>query len=290
MTADMATLEERVHSFDSVERVVANEEKFKARVGAGASAFASLRVADIVNDVWNVGGAAGTGATVAASPSVATTFFAPNAIASFFGATALTPFVWVLGSAAAAGGLYFGVVRLFRTYYGSRVDAIPRFLNSPVDVLGASFLDLVGSLAIKVASIDGRIDDRERKTIREYFVDEWGFDPEYAAKALDLLEEKTEDQRITEMATTLAEFARTSPDCDFTKIQKGLSQLLTEISEADGKLDEREEMAIERIVAALNHENSTYSSIKRAASAPVRGVASIAGWAQGKLGVKPDQS
>lgn len=60
--------------------------------------------------------------------------------------------------------------------------------------------------------------------------------------------------------------------------------MLTEIAEADGKFDEREEMAIERIVAALDQEVSTYSSIKRAAAVPVAGIASAAGWVRGKYG------
>lgn len=280
----MTYIEEQVHNFDEIERVVANQERFKARIGTGASAFSSLRVADILRELWDVGGAAGTGAGVMASPAIASTFFAPSGVAAFFGlGVATTPVGWVIGAGAAAGGLFYGVNSLFRTYYGSRVDEIPRFLNTPIDVLGASFLDLVGSLAIKVAAIDGNIDARERKVIADYFIEEWGYDPDYTSRALDLLEETTDEQRVSEMAATLAEFARTNPDCDFSKIQKGLNALLTEIAEADGKLDEREEMAIERIVAALDQEISTYSSIKRAAAVPVAGITSAAEWVRGKI-------
>lgn len=288
---DMATLEEQIHRFDDVERVVANDEKFKARLGSGAGAFASLRAADVLNHMWNVGGAASTGAGIAASSTVATTFFAPTGIAAIFpsgmaaafGLGAVTPVGWVVGAGAVAGGLYFGVSRLCRAYYGSRVEEIPRFLNTPIDVLGASFLDLVGSLAIKVAAIDDGVHESERRVIAEYFIDEWGFDPEYVSRAIDLLEEKAEDQRISEMATMLAEFARTNQDCDFAKVKTGLRELLTEISEADGRIDEREEMAIERIVGALDQEISTYSSVKRTINAPVQGVRSAVGWASDKL-------
>lgn len=279
----MTTLEEQVHSFDSVDRVVANDEKFKARLGAGADTFASLRAADILNNVWGVGGAASSGAGIVTSYLAPTGIAAllPTSIASSLGL--LTPVGWVVGAAAASGGLYYGVTRLFRSYYGSRVEEIPRFLNSSIDVLGASFLDLVGSLAIKVAAIDGCIHDEERTVIREYFTEEWGFDPEYVGRALELLEGKTGDHRISEMASLLAEFARTNPDCDFAKIKTGLHGLLTEIAEADGRIDEREEMAIERIVRALDQEISAYSSVKRTINAPVKGVQSAVGWVSGKL-------
>lgn len=280
----MTYIEDQVHNFDDVKRVIANEERFKARIGAGAGAFYSLKVVDLVGELWNVGSAARDGAAVAGSGIVATTFFPASGIAAFFGlSAATTPVGWVVGAGAAAGGLFYGVNRLFRTYYGSRVEEIPSFLNTPVDVLGASFLDLVGSLAVKVASIDGHVDEREREVITDYFVEEWGYDRDYTSHALDLLEETSDQQRITDMAATLAEFARSNSDCDFTKIQKGLSELLTEIAEADGKLDEREEMAIERIVAALAQENSTFSRIKRTTTMPMTGITSAAGWVRGKL-------
>lgn len=280
----MPTLEEQVHRFDDVERVIANEEKFKARLGAGKGAFASLRVVDLLNEVWNVGGAAGAGAGLAASSTVASTFFAPTGLAAFFGfGAAVTPIGWVIGAGAAAGGLYYGVTSLFRTYHASRVDEIPRFLNSPVDVLGATFFDLVGSLAVKLAAIDGHIDDREREVIAAYFVEEWGYDPVYALRAMELLEEKTNDQRLGEMSRTLAEFARTNPDCDFTKIRRGLSELLTEIAEADGRVDEREELAIEKIVGALRQEVSPRSAFKRAIRTPVDTARSAGDWVKSKL-------
>ena len=275
----MSFIEEQVHCFDAIDRVIANEERFKARIGAGASAFASLRVADMLSEYWAVGGAAGTGA------GAASWALAPSWLAAAFGAT--TPVGLVVGAAAVAGGAYFGVNRLFRTYYVSRVDEIPRFLNSPIDILGASFFDLVGSLAMKVAAIDGHIHQQERRVISEYFVEEWGYDPDYTSRALDLLEKTVQEQRVSEMAATLADFARTNPDCDFSKIKMGLSALLIEIAEADGKIDEREEMAIERILAALDLEISTYSSIKRAAAAPVAGITSAAGWVRGKFGGRP---
>lgn len=80
------------------------------------------------------------------------------------------------------------------------------------------------------------------------------------------------------------------PDRDFSKVQNGLNALLPEIAEADGKLDKREEMAIERIIAVLEQENSTYSSIKRAASLPITGISSAAGWIKGKITTRSDKT
>lgn len=277
----MATIDDRIASFELIERVIENEERFKAKIGAGAGVFTSLKMTDLLGDLSKAGSFAGAGA---GGGSLVASALAPKGVAALL--TVFNPFSpvpYIVGASVASAGMFYGVTRLYRSYYGSRVDEVPRFLNTSIDVLGASFMDLVGSLAVKVAAIDGRIDEEERRVISEYFVDEWGYNPDYTSHTLDLLEETADEQRVSEMAASLAEFARTNPDCDFSKIQKGLSALLLEIAEADGKLDEREEMAIERIISSLNHEISSYNSLKRAAAAPAVKFSSVTTWVKRKV-------
>ena len=96
---ELQTLEEQVKSFDEVRCVIANEEKFKLKLGIGRDAFASLKVAGVVGKIWDVGGAAGTGGTVAASGAVASTFFGTFWTGLGWTAAASTPVGWVIGAA-----------------------------------------------------------------------------------------------------------------------------------------------------------------------------------------------
>lgn len=277
-------IEQQVHSFDAVDQVIANEAKFKIKLGIGADAYASLRAGKFLQQLWDVGGVAATGAGAAASTTVASTFF--GSIWTTVGlASAATPLGWVLGAAAATGGVYYGVTRLFHGYSESRVDVVPKFINTPIDLLAASLLDLLGSLAVKVAAMDGVIDAKEKLAMQSYFVEEWGYDPVYSANAFDLLIENEDKARLKEMTASLAEFVHANPDCKFAAIQKEVSALLEEIATADGTIDEREEMAIERIVASLREQNSMISSVKRTAAAPVAGVSNTAGWLARKVGL-----
>ncbi|MDV7141751.1 TerB family tellurite resistance protein [Tropicimonas sp. TH_r6] len=265
--------EQQVLGFDCVQSVLANEERFKIRLKIGRDAFTSLKTGERLGHLFHLGTAAGAGAGAAASGTVATTFF--GSIWTSVGlATAATPVGWIVGAAVASGGFVYGVSRLFQSYSNSRVDEIPKFLNSALDIMAASTLDLLGSLAMKVASIDGHVDQTERNSMQEYFVDEWGYDPTYVEQALNVLEQNIEKTRLSEMTASLAEFAKSNPDCDFGTMQAGLRELLVEIAEADGHLDEREEMAIERIEASLCEQNSLLYSVKAAVSATASGVSS----------------
>ncbi len=259
------TVEEQIHSFDNVKCVLANEERFKVKLGIGGDAFSSLKVANVVGQLWDVGGAAGTGGSIAASGTVASSFFATFGQGFLIG-TAATPIGWIVGAAVVSGGAYYGVSRLFNSYKSSRVDEIPKFINSGLDVLATSALDLLGSLALKVAHIDGDFAASERKAMTEYFVEEWGYEVDYVNHALDVLEHNISKSRLSDMAATMAQFASEHPDCDFKTIRNQLRSILMAVAEADGHLDEREEMAIERIEAAFSHQGSLLAKGSRVVS------------------------
>jgi uncharacterized tellurite resistance protein B-like protein len=244
---------DQIASFAAVDRVIANSLRFKLKLGIGADAYLSMKIGKRLQELWDVGGVAATGVSIAASRAVATTFFSSGGWLSAFGAgtTAVTPLGWLVAAAVVSGGAYMGVVRLFRSYAGSRVHTIPAFINSPVDFLGANLFDMMAMLGLKVVEFGGPIDHAERASLKSYFVEEWGFDPAYVGKALPVIESNTAKASLRTIAKQLASFQRENPDCDYAAMHKELVLFLRELAAADGILDEREELAIEKIDSIL---------------------------------------
>lgn len=241
-----ATDGDLIAEFDEVTQVVADTHRFKGKLAIGEDAYASLQATRILGDVWKVGTTAAAGGAIASSSAVAGTFFG-GWLTALGVATAVTPVGWVLGAAAASGAACYGVVRLFRSYEGSRVVKVPAFINTPIDFLGATLLDLTASLAVRVAREAGDLDANERDSIRSYFIEEWGFDEEYLDAALPVIEQKASDRAIEETADDLASFKLENPDCNFDAMKAELISFLTEIAEADGMMDASEKAAIDRI-------------------------------------------
>ena len=187
------------------------------------------------------------------------------------GTAAATPLGWIVVAGVASGGAYYGVTRLFRGYAGSMVDTIPKFINTPIDLLGATLFDLLGALAVRLARIDGVFCAAEHGVIVRHFVTDWGFDPDYVDRALAVIAESIDDQRLKELARTLAAFQIANPDCNPNAMRAALIDFLREIGEADGILDEREELAIDAIDAVLREE--TELSFRTAGKR-------LAGWAR----------
>lgn len=248
--------------FKDVERVIADTLRFKARLKIGDDAYRMLKTGKMLGDLWDVGGVAATGAAAAASPVVATTFFASTGgLLGLLGlGTAATPIGWVIAAAVASGGAYYGVIRLFRGQQGELVDKIPRFISTPIDLLGTQLFDLMGALALKVALIDGHFDDSERTVIVRHFIDDWGYDAKYVERALDVLEAQAAKTSVKALAQSLAAFQAANPDCNAEAMQTQLISFLRDIEAADGVLDEREALAIDAIEATFREQRRAFLS------------------------------
>lgn len=279
MTDATETTEHLIEELGEVDLVVADTNKFKIRLGIGEDAYASLKLKNMLGTMWDVKEAGAAGAAVASSSAVATTFFGGGGgflSALGFGAVAATPVGWVIAAAIASGGAYYGATRLMAGHAASRVETIPKFINTPIDLLGATIFDLMAGLAVKVAAFAGPVDDDERAAIIGYFDDAWGISPDYARRALPLIEQQVRGITLKEMVRTLAEQQMDNPDCNPEAMRKALRQFLEEIAHADGDLDEREEMAIELIERELAAHLSTAAQLGRSAGQYAAQAAGIA--------------
>lgn len=233
--------------FEGVDDVVEDELRFKAKLGIGEDAYTSTRIKKSVFEAWDVAGVAATGAQVAGSTLVAKSFFAgPSLLAAIGIGTAATPIGWVIAASVLSGGAWLGITRYLKDE-GGKTIVIPDFINTPLDVLGLGLFDLMAPLAMKVADVDGHVHESEVDAIKHYFVRRWGYSEQFVDRGLEFVSQKIHDYDIKTSAATLGAFARDNPDCKANLMLTDIKSFLTEVMEADGRIDEREEMAIERV-------------------------------------------
>ena len=265
--------------FEGVDDVVEDELRFKAKLGIGEDAYTSTRVKKTVFEAWEVAGVAATGAQVASSAFVAQKFFAaPSLLAAIGIGTAATPIGWVIAASVVSGGAWLGITRYLKNENG-KTTVIPNFINTPLDVLGLGLFDLMAPLAMKVAAVDGHVHESEIDTINHYFVRRWGYSEQFVDRGLEFVSQKLGDYDIKTAAATLAAFARDNPDCKANVMLADIKSFLRDVMEADGHIDEREEMAIERVEKVFAEEirfsiSRTMAPAGKAAAQRVEGVRS----------------
>jgi tellurite resistance protein len=250
----------KTEQFSDVTQVISESLKFKAKLAIGENAYTTLKLKNKLADFWELAGGVGTGAAIAQTTVVASTFFAPTGLAGLLGlGVAVTPVGWVLAAAVLSGGTVLGVRRLLSDVTESRVTVIPKFINTPIDVLALDLFDLIAPLVYKIAIVDGVITDDERLCIRNYFIDEWGYDPLFITAGTAAIESTLDDFSIKDLAETFAQFSKANPDCNYTEMTRDLIEFLKTVVEADGVIDEREELALEKIESIFTEAGRTFS-------------------------------
>lgn len=242
--------------FDGVERVIAHPKVFKSKLGIGEDAFASLQKKKLVGEVVRIldtAGAFGVGAAVANLPPVAAIFFAPTGplAALGIGAAAATPIGWVIVAGVASTAGYYGISRYLRSGWKERVDVIPKWINTPLDALAVVLFDFFAPLGLNVADFDGKVTESERQCIKDYFVNEWGYTPEFVEKALPDTEQNLENISIVELVNKMIKYKISSPDCNYDELSNELTSFLKEVTRADGELHDLEVIFIQWLEITL---------------------------------------
>jgi hypothetical protein len=242
--------------FEDIETIVAEPLNFKAKLAIGEDAYTSLKVKNAAYQAWEVAGVATTAVVVAKSSVVASTFFAPTGFLAAIGiGTAVTPIGWVIAAGVVTGGAWVGITRYLKKASASRVTVIPKFINTPLDVLALGLFDLLAPLALKVAEVEGRVGDGDRKLIADYFVREWGYDSRFVGEGIKYTESKIAEFSVKDLAKTLVEFTAANPDCNFKMMSEEILVFLRGIVEVDGKVDKHKEAEIDKIEAVFKSAN-----------------------------------
>ena len=245
-------------NFDDVNSVVAIPERFKAKLGIGEDAYASLRLRKNLGTVFkgtDAAGAAATGVGVASSSVVASTFFsAPGLLGALGIGTAVTPVGWVIAAGAASTVAYLGISRYLTGGKDDKVDVIPKWINTPMDVLAIGLFDFMAPLGLKVASADGEVAIEEKKFILNHFTNDWGYSEEFLHSAIQDVLTNLDDYKIVELTRCLATFKKDNPDCNYEFMAEELKKFLNGIMVSDGKIEDQETVTIKAIESILDME------------------------------------
>ncbi len=233
-----------------LQKIIDHPLLFKAKLNIGEEAYDYLNNANNFKD-FSIKVAAGLGGSSLAG----LTWFAalgPFAKFALFAGFTSTPVGWIAGAGALSTVIAYGLMKANRKLKDATIITIPKYLNTPLDLLGQTILSLILPATVKMAFVDGCLCENERVAIKDYFVNGWGFNSDFVTNAIRKQETLIEGFDYEEYRQLLLATTCTNKEVKYDVIQKELSSLLTDIMHADGVATPEEERELETLTAILN--------------------------------------
>lgn len=245
-----------------IKSILQNSLAFKEKLSIGEDAYKSLKIGKNLQILIDTLGFGGTAAGIAKTATFASIFGTKTGTLAWIGlGTAVTPLPIVALFTVGSTALFFGVMHRIRKYSANRVSNIPKFINTPLDLLAASMFDLVAPAVYKMSLIDGEAAQTELDLIHEYFVEDWGYSKDYVVKSSAIVMEDIQEKTLKDIFEPLVEFLRKNPDCNKREIANDLASILKEIAEADGEVKESEQKFLEEATEILCGKRIKFASI-----------------------------
>lgn len=223
---------------------------FKAKLNIGDEAYTYLTKAEHFLDFSTTLAAGLAGGSIAGTVWFAT--LGPVAKLALVFGLATTPVGWLVGAGALSSVLTCALIKQRKLAKETTSISVPRYLNTPLDLLAQSVISLIMPSAVRAACADGCFCKSERETIRVYFTKEWGFNSEFVTNAIREQEALIEGFNYEEYRQLLLAVDCANNEIKYDVIKSELSAILTDIIHADGEVTPEEERELESLIATLN--------------------------------------
>ena len=235
-----------------VTAVIADSDTFRRKLGIGSDAFKILTRAEATNKF--VGAACG-GAGIAGAAYAG--WFASLGVLGQMGVAVglvSTPLGWVGAAGATGAGMFLLTRRLLNAARREMTEEIPRFINTPLDVIGASICDILAPALCKIVIADGVVEDVELERVTSYFCAEWGFDRNYIDCVIKFDAEHFDDWDWSILSSLIGEVEKTG-DVKSKELIVELQRIAEEVALCDGSVSDSERHELSLMRSALTPKN-----------------------------------
>lgn len=235
-------------------RIVDDSLKFKMKLSIGDEAYAILNNAENLTDFLKAMGG-GIGFTSLTTLGWYAGLGTLSKVALGFGIIS-SPVGWIFGAGA------LGIISTYALIHASKkinkkkesifFDRIPKYLKTPLDILGLSIISAILPPAIKIAKSDSKLCTREYDVMCSYFVDGWGFNKEFIKSAIKEQELLNDNFDYDIYVKALIDATRENTDIKYDVLEKEIIFILNEIMNADGTIGQEELNELDLLAKTLS--------------------------------------
>lgn len=229
--------------------------QFKAKLNIGDEAFEYLSKADNFIEFSKIIAGGIGGGSVFTLAWLAT--LGPIAKFALLVGFTSTPIGWIVGASALSAVFAYGLMRARGKSKDATTISIPKYLNTPLDLLGQTVLSLILPATVKMAHSDGHLCENERKMLCDYFSQEWGFNRYFVANAIVEQESLIADFDYEQYRQLLIAATCADKEIKYDVVKNELLIILADVMNADGHISPEEERELEKLSTIINEQGDT---------------------------------
>lgn len=165
-----------------------------------------------------------------------------------------TPIGWIAGASALSAVLAYGLMQVRGKSKDATTITIPKYLNTPLDLLAQTVLSLILPATVKMALCDGHLCENERKMLCDYFSQEWGFNRYFIANAIAEQESLITDFDYDQYRQLLIAATCADKEIKYDMVKKELLTILADVMNADGHISPEEERELKKLSNIINEQ------------------------------------
>ena len=241
---------------------------FKSKLNIGSEAFRYLSAAKNLSSFLEMasGGIAAAGATAIAWYAGLGTF---GKLALGAGLFVTWPIEWI-GLAGAGGlGAVFGGKKLLNRAKKNCVDEVPKFINTPLDLLSISVFEILAPISVKIAKSDSEFCEEEIEYILNYFLNEWGYNRHFVERSILEMSQNADNISFDKLGKILTKVCQRAKDLKHDYVKTEIIRLARDVIAADGQIKLTEQNALKQLENSLSKDSNKGQKIFKKALAKV---------------------
>lgn len=142
------------------------------------------------------------------------------------------------------------VKKLFKKADEKTMHKIPKFLDTPLNIVALTLSEIFIVPAIKIATVDGVFSKEEEDYIKSYFVNDWGFNKKFIDNCVESGRKKI-GCNYDDYVKSLQNICSNSKELKFKTIANELISFLDNIIKSDAKVTPEESESYNKFKKAL---------------------------------------
>lgn len=157
------------------------------------------------------------------------------------------PIGWIALAGGTGAVLMFGGKHLVEKADKSLHHKIPKYINTPIDLLATTLLNYILPLAIKVSLVDSKFKKEEGESIVQYFKSEWGYNNDYLNLMVSQMVAIESTFELEDLKKKLETIVKTTEGLKYDIMKNEIIDILKMVCEVNNKETQKYSAMIEII-------------------------------------------